>query len=141
MSVQGGSYGGIRGWLHGLWHKQPILLGFSEVVCANFSHTMAADGNYFFESIEVPEGEIWVINNCGMRDADNIVTQLEIRLKRPGYNRILIEDYAPAAGRSLIYNGEVVLEEGDTLYYFFSNAKDTDDIYAHYWGRKIDVDQ
>lgn len=131
----------LYGWLSSQWRAQPMLLGFSGIAFEKMTHTKSGAGTYQFVGAGVPAGEIWVIQSAEAYDADNAITGIEIFIARTGYAGNIAVLVGPAANVACIYNGQVVLEEGDKLKFTLADCTDGDELYANYWGMRVDIDQ
>lgn len=87
----------------------------------------------------VPEGEVWEVTGMSFIHSSASVNRARVG---PKYGALYInvgEVISPAASTLYSFNMDVILKEGDRLYWKFYNLTLNDDVYAWAWGSKMEV--
>ena len=130
-----------HGYIGGAWQKDPIRLGYSDVVRRAWSDTNLSAGANSEDDTAVPAGEIWVITNIA---AAYVGTMTNVTLKFIVYSSAteyrLCEFTGLTSGVWASWQGEIVLEPGELLRVGVANATSGDDLYAAAVGWRVDID-
>jgi hypothetical protein len=137
QSVQANNYGLVGG----SQQKDPIRLGYSAIQAEEVVNLSAASGGNTLTGATVPAGEIWVIKFAEASNSNTANSNTKIRANIDGVALVLVENTTPIQGIWDIWNGEIVLAEGDNVYARLMGCALNDDIYLRYAGIRIDIDQ
>jgi hypothetical protein len=132
---------GHKGWIGGAWQKNPLLLGYSAIISKALSNLSAAAGTNYLSSTAVPAGEIWVITTASMLNATTAFTQATIIVSISGNNQYFQSKASPIQNEKVIWNGQAILKEGDTVVGAFDGCTLNDDLYLQFAGYRVDIDQ
>lgn len=131
------------GLIAGGWYKDPIRLGFSDVIRDSVQNTSLTGGAENLEGNAVPAGEIWVLTHISFMYNGTLPTDIRIIMVAGGSGDTMIQ-YPSSALASNRYQGETgywILEEGDYIRMRMLNATASDAAYLNAWGFKVDIDQ
>ena len=144
--VRGESAGGVpnsgpQGWVSGAWQKNPVLLGFSARVLAQFQATSSNTGDTSAFSTAVPSGEIHHLSFVSLFHNDPVARTVVVYAKPNGGGAEIgvFVDVPQWAVR--VISTPFVLGSGDRIEILAQGLTDTSIIYGRYWGSRIDIDQ
>lgn len=130
-----------HGWVNGAAYKQPIILGYSGDYSQEVSDLNAAAGTVTLTGTTVPAGEIWDVQAIFGLDVQTNVTYLSLRITVNAIPIALIRAASPGINIPVVWNGHIILSEGDSVNAQFIGTVLGDDIYLRYHAVRIDIDQ
>lgn len=118
-----------------------LIFGYYDRYAQDVSWILtAASGSKF--STPVPAGEVWVINTASMRNMTGAATDFNIRLYLGASMGPTIAQASGVAQYVPMYwNGQIVLKEGDKVYFGVDSGAIGESIWAHVWGYKMKLSQ
>lgn len=132
---------GEHGWIGGAWQKNPLLMGYSDVVAENFGVASLTVATGVIYATPVPAGEVHVITTFSARNLTSsgctFMLWAEVGPGTPAYAR----KAAIAVYDVILFTGMIVLKEGDRLYVTYASAQIGDNIVCYSGGWKFDIDQ
>lgn len=87
----------------------------------------------------VPEGEVWEVTGMSVIHSSTSITRIRVGSYN-GANYINVgEKLAPAASTVYPFMMDLILKEGDRLFWRFYDLTLNDDVYCTAWGSKMEV--
>jgi len=87
----------------------------------------------------VPEGEVWEVTGLSFTALGGTCDRIRAGFETAGGQVIVIEKLLPVADVMYNYNVDMILKEGDKVYFRFYGMTLNDDVYAYAWGSKMEV--
>lgn len=144
LRVRTNDMGNNHAWINGSWQKQPLLLGYSDVLRARTSNTNLSAGYNTLTLGPVPSGELWVLTSIAMQYGPNVSGVVIQAAIYDGSNETSLYSQANLVA-GVYYNfpgpGPVILVPGDYLRMNITGATATDDARFHVSGWIVDTDQ
>lgn len=135
--VQANGYG----WISSAWQKNPIAFGYSADQTENVGSTSHAGGTQVLNGSQVPSGEIWVIQVASIRDNTNAPSAVQVQANVNGTGVVIKHELTVVAGQWIVWEGQIVLSEGDKMVGVLFGTTSNDDIDFSYHGVVVDIDQ
>lgn len=117
-------------------HTVDSLNAFSESLVEEVSDFTAPAGSNVLSGTAVPSGEVWHVLNVAAIDAVSSYSRVTIWADISSINVILLDRSTPVGNRWDIWNGEIVLSEGDKIEVGYSGVTLNDTILFRYGGYK-----
>lgn len=129
------------GLVSGQAHRQPMILGYSGDKTQEISELLSPGGTRVLTSDAVPAGEIWDVQVMFGLDVNSATTATSLRIHANGIVAAMVREAPTVANIPTLWNGHVVLSEGDTLDAQFLGVVVNDNLYFRYHAVVIDIDQ
>lgn len=142
METMGNTYG----WIEGQWQKNPLEMGYSDVVRNSAANSALSAGTNTLNCATVPAGEVWCITNIAYRYTGTVATTgLAVTINDgSGIRAYLSSVVGGTAASSKFYvvesSGPIVLKAGEfiRLTVFNATANNSAAVYISGWKFKID---
>lgn len=96
-------------------------------------------GNSDLLGLEVPEGEVWEITGMSIVAVSATINELRVGYfadtERINVNGVL----APSTNVFYPFGMDLILKEGDSVFWRFYNMTLNDDVYCYAWGSKMEI--
>lgn len=131
---------GIHGYISGAWQKQPLQLGYSDVLDVDLGGT-ATGTSWSANTGAVPAGEIWIVQFLSARNTTRNPSLIQFYPSRPSGSAFLIGYVAsPGVNVPLTVNCNMVFAEGDVIHLYIGGTQAGDNVDAGIVGYKMDID-
>ncbi len=131
----------LYAWISGQWFKQPMILGYSGVAKYDYGLAAPSGATYERDGTAVPAGEIWVLQHASMWNEADTIASMAIYLNSISYYTPLVVANNPSANTAVIWNGSLVMEEGDYLSFYYNGEQEDERIGGGMWAMRVDIDQ
>lgn len=142
--MSGGNLSGCRGHSFGFidsaWHKNPMMLGYSDRIGENIIITNAGENPTVANSPFVPIGEIWVIQSFLAKHDDGANRNVILYMRNPMSGVFAGQDPALIPNKSLNSATPFILRENDNLRAQGWGMAVGSKLTISYWGIRIDID-
>ena len=135
QNVQARGYG----WDGSNWRKNPIPLGFTDIVEETLLDEDLDAGTNNLDGTAVPAGEIWRILIVNYRTVSASVSSAVARAFGLATAIIIEQQIPPTSGSWYPVQCETLLQEGDYMSLLVLNATSGDKAYMRYAGHKIKI--
>jgi hypothetical protein len=133
-----GRLAGDCGYQAGAWHKQPMLLGYSDTYRETISGT-STGGTYRLYGTIVPDHEVWVVERIAAKDYHHDLAQIELGVRVGDTEYWLASLDPPAANWEVTLQGPITIGPGEHIVAAFLGTTDGDSLYLYCHGRKVSV--
>ena len=131
-----------HGWIDGAWQKDPLSLGYSDIVARVVVEQNLSAGFNLLNDSAVPAGEIWVLTNISVLYIGTVANvQCTVLLNINGSYYQIWDFVPPASNRVGDRQGFWILHPGDYLAIEILNATAGDDLGLRGIGFRVDIDQ
>ena len=142
LRVRTNNMGNNHAWINGSWQKQPLLLGYSDVLRARASNTDLSTGYNALTLGPVPSGELWVLTSISVLYAGGSVSGVTMYIVLSDGTTLWSEHSITSAK---YYNfpgpGPVILEPGESILLHIYGAIAVDDDQFHISGWIVETCQ
>lgn len=131
-----------HGYVNAAWQKDPIRLGYSDVIRVAITNTSLPAGASSNDSAVVPAGEIWIITNITVAYSGTVAgVALATRIVDTGASSWMLWDQRGLTS-GIFYDrqGWWVLKPGEKLRVDVTGATLNDDVYLRAVGTRVDID-
>jgi len=121
------------------WRKSNLLWGYNDRYAEKMSNLDAVVGIDYLTSTPVPSGYVYVVS---MATAWNDITDCSLVWIQATDGTIYAtcrQESSPGIGVAVVWNGEIVLKQGDYMRAGFYGTVAGDDIFLCVWGYKMKV--
>lgn len=130
---------GLWGWDGTVWRKLPLLFGYTDRWMEDCSEAGVAGGNWGSPCTAVGPGYIYVLQCASVRNTTGQRGDTHIQLCNAGGAWSISVDASPEKNIPVLFDGAVVLKEGDYINFFQRDTVAGDNLYAFVWGYKMEV--
>lgn len=142
METMGNTYG----WIEGQWQKNPLEMGYSDVVRGGAANSALSAGTNQLDCATVPAGEVWCITNIVYRYVGTVASvSLAVTINDgSGMKAYLASIVGGTVASSKFYvvesAGPIILKAGEfiRLTVFNATANNSAAVYISGWKFKID---
>lgn len=132
---------GPHGWIGSALQKQPMLLGYSDVIRNATNDTNLSAGIVSHASGAVPAGEIWIVTNIAYSYEGTIPGKIRVSILSSTVRYVIAMDRQLETAVFVSHQGYWVMDEGEQIDLRMYDATAGDNIYLDLIAIRVDVDQ
>lgn len=122
------------------WRKSNLLLGYNDRWSERDSDLNASAGANYLTTATVPSGYVYILQLARALNNTSATTKIRIYVSDGTLTPMIRVEATPAAKEEVLWEGQVVLKEGDSVGASFDGCTAGDDLYLDIWGMKMKID-